>query len=130
MRPRSLYHSLFNGFGYIRRKKRFHTGKTELITAGKYTFYFIERIPANGGKSIELTTEEFKLLKIFADHQHQFLDRGRLLKEVWEDEGIFAGGNPDVFISRLRKKLVQALSVGVTNVHGKGYRPEVNRIFF
>jgi hypothetical protein len=35
------------------------------------------------------------------------MERDQLLKEVWEDDGVFVGRSLDVFISKLRKKLLQ-----------------------
>jgi hypothetical protein len=73
---------------------------------------------------IQLTYREAKLLSFLADHPHQILERGAILKAVWEDEGLIVGRSLDVFISRLRKYL-QDSNVVITTIHGIGYRFEV-----
>lgn len=72
----------------------------------------------------KLTYRETKLLRLFASYPGQLLERERLLREVWADEGILVGRSLDVFVSRLRKKLSVDPSVGIVAVHGVGYRLE------
>jgi DNA-binding response OmpR family regulator len=78
------------------------------------------------GITTELTPKENKLLKIFADSPGELIERHRLQKEIWEDEGVIVGRSLDVFISKLRKKLEGDASIQVVNVHGKGYRLQIN----
>lgn len=87
----------------------------------------------NGGQylvmndqKITLTSKESRLLHIFAETPNQVIDRSRLQKEVWEDEGVIVGRSLDMFISKLRKKLEADPAVKLVNVHGKGYKLEVN----
>jgi DNA-binding winged helix-turn-helix (wHTH) protein len=74
---------------------------------------------------IELSDEESRLLEIFATQQNQLIERDRLLKEVWEDDGVFTARSLDVFVSKLRKKLKGDPSIQITNVYGKGYKLEI-----
>ncbi|CCH51912.1 Transcriptional regulatory protein rprY [Fibrisoma limi BUZ 3] len=69
-----------------------------------------------------LTYREAKLLRLFADHPNQVLERDFILKSVWEDEGIIVGRSADVFVSRLRKLLQNDPAVRINSVHGVGYR--------
>jgi DNA-binding response OmpR family regulator len=78
------------------------------------------------GNTIELTAKENKLLLIFARSPNTVIERGRLQKEIWEDEGVIVGRSLDMFISKLRKKLEGDLSIQLINIHGKGYKLEVN----
>ena len=59
-------------------------------------------------------------------HPGQLLERERILREVWADEGILVGRSVDMFVSRLRKKLAADPTVGIAAVHGVGYRLELN----
>jgi DNA-binding winged helix-turn-helix (wHTH) protein len=72
----------------------------------------------------ELTPKENRLLKILAENKHTIIERSRLQKELWEDEGVIVGRSLDVFISKLRKKLENDKSIELKNIHGKGYRLE------
>ena len=78
------------------------------------------------GITTELTPKENKLLKIFAGSPGELIERPRIQKEIWEDEGVIVGRSLDVFISKLRKKLEGDTSIQVVNVHGKGYRLQIN----
>lgn len=75
-----------------------------------------------GSSIIQLTAKEAKLLHVFANAQQEMIDRDRLMKEVWEDEGVIVGRSLDMFVSKLRKKLQADPRVSILNVHGKGYK--------
>jgi Transcriptional regulatory protein, C terminal len=73
----------------------------------------------------KLTFREAKLLQLFCNHKNELLDRDFILKQVWEDEGIFVGRSVDVFVSRLRKLLKEDDNLKILNVHSRGYRFDV-----
>lgn len=74
-------------------------------------------------KTIPLSEKETKALKIFAENLDQVVERERLMKEIWEDEGIVViSRNVDVLVSKLRKKLSDDNTIKFINVHGKGYK--------
>ena len=47
-------------------------------------------------------------------------------KEVWENEGVIVTRSLDMFISKLRKKLNKDPLVNIVNIHGIGYKLEIN----
>ena len=94
---------------------------SQSIPIGKYRFYPEKHLLLCGHESTELTAKEGKLLCIFTRDLNQVIDRNRLLKEGWEDEGVITGRSLDVYVSKLRKKLEKDISISITNVHGKGY---------
>jgi DNA-binding response OmpR family regulator len=98
---------------------------TPNVTIGKYLFYPEQLLLIFNNEKIVLTNKESKLLSIFAEHPNQIVDRTKLQKEVWEDEGVIVGRSLDVFISRLRKKLEKDATIQLVTVHGKGYKLEV-----
>ncbi|SEO67153.1 Transcriptional regulatory protein, C terminal [Mucilaginibacter sp. OK283] len=77
------------------------------------------------GVTTALTVKENKLLLIFARSPNIIIERGRLQKEIWEDEGVIVGRSLDMFISKLRKKLENDSSIQLTNIHGRGYKLEI-----
>lgn len=81
-----------------------------------------------GSEQHNLTYREAKLLRLLVNHPNQVLERDRILKLVWEDEGVTVGRSLDVFISRLRKLLHNDPSVKIAAVHGVGYRLDVQDI--
>lgn len=93
------------------------------IQLGKFRFYNATGILNLNDETIELSEKEIKALNIFASNLHVVVERDRLMKELWEDEGVFViTRNVDVLVSKLRKKLSGDPSVKIVNVHGKGYK--------
>jgi len=74
---------------------------------------------------IELTRTEARVLSIFALSPNEIIERSRLQKEIWEDEGVIVGRSLDMFISKLRKKLEADPNVKIVVIRGKGYRLQV-----
>jgi DNA-binding winged helix-turn-helix (wHTH) protein len=101
-------------------------GQTPTLHIGKFDFKYESYLLKIGSKEIELSQKENKLLKLFASHQNQILERDRLLKEIWEDEGVFVGRSLDMFVSKLRKKLILDPSIQFKNIRGIGYILQVD----
>lgn len=95
------------------------------VTIGHYLFYPEQLLLLFNDEKIALTNKEAKLLSIFAEYPNQIVDRSKLQKEVWEDEGVIVGRSLDVFVSKLRKKLEKDEMVQLVTVHGKGYKLEI-----
>lgn len=100
------------------------TAQRPFLSLGKAHFYYEHHYLVIAGEIIELTAKESKLLHIFASSPNQIIERNRLQKEVWEDEGVIVGRSLDMFISKLRKKLSGDSSLKLSNIHGKGYKLE------
>lgn len=112
---------------FVNRKKRTNvTPAGNFLPIGHYKFYPETSLLEHPAETLELSRKETTLLKIFAESTNQLLLRDRLLKEVWEDEGVVTGRSLDMFVSKLRKKLRHDPAVNLINVHGKGYRLEVS----
>jgi hypothetical protein len=110
--------------GWIRKPKSEPVMEVGGIAIGSYQFYPQGSLLTHPVETQELSRRETAVLNILAGSLNQLVPRDRLLKEVWEDEGIITGRSLDVFISKLRKKLRHDDTVKLTNVHGKGYRLE------
>lgn len=125
--------SLFAFIGLlVVRPFRTRKNKMEPAIVEKDTFRIGSTLfdPANrqiivSGITTELTPKENKLLRIFAESPNDVIERSRIQKEIWEDEGVIVGRSLDVFISKLRKKLENDQSIQLVNVHGKGYRLQI-----
>ncbi|MBC6491531.1 winged helix-turn-helix domain-containing protein [Flavihumibacter stibioxidans] len=96
------------------------------VPIGLYRFMPEERMLYFEEEKTELTAKEARLLGIFIRQLNQVIDRKQLQKEVWEDEGIIVGRSLDMFISRIRKKLDRDPALKLINIHGKGYKLELN----
>ena len=77
-------------------------------------------------KTIDLTGTETRVLHVLALSPNETIERSRLQKEIWEDEGVIVGRSLDMFISKLRKKLEVDPGVKIVVVRGKGYKLEIS----
>lgn len=117
---------LVGGLLLMSKKKVLVIGDdSNTIKIGHYIFSPEKRMLQIGMQIIDLSDKESKLLKIFTSRINEPITRDQLLKEGWEDEGVIVGRSLDVFISKLRKKLSKDPSVQITNIHGIGYKLEV-----
>jgi len=74
-------------------------------------------------RDIELTTKEFAILEYFLLNQGRLLTRSQILEHAWDYD--FDGGRNliEVYIGRLRKKLIEAGAADpFVTVRGSGYR--------
>ncbi|MEI6266198.1 MAG: winged helix-turn-helix domain-containing protein [Sphingobacteriia bacterium] len=74
----------------------------------------------------DLTATETRVLRIFALSPNESIERSRLQKEIWEDEGVIVGRSLDMFISKLRKKLELDSNIKIVVIRGKGYKLEIS----
>ncbi len=116
---------------WLRRKSNINNPETTVsddawINFGHSRMHLQKQILEFGGAQQVLTYREAKLLNLFASHPNELLEREFIHQQVWSDEGLQVSRSVDVFVSRLRKKLAADHSVGITSVHGVGYKMEVN----
>lgn len=76
-----------------------------------------------GGREIELTSTEYKLLLYLADHAGRVLSRELLLQEVWGYNFVGDTRTVDTHVTRLRSKLGDAGEL-IKTVRGFGYKME------
>jgi DNA-binding response OmpR family regulator len=96
---------------------------TDYIQVGNFQFYTANNVLKNDHKTITLSEKETKALEIFALNINQVVEREKLMKEIWEDEGtVVISRNVDVLVSKLRKKLIDDSSIKFINVPGRGYK--------
>ncbi|MEP6677568.1 MAG: winged helix-turn-helix domain-containing protein, partial [Ferruginibacter sp.] len=99
---------------------------TSMFNLGSVLFDAKSRKLIINEKTIDLTGTETRVLLIFALSPNEIIERSRLQKEIWEDQGIIVGRSLDMFISKLRKKLEFDPNVKILVVRGKGYKLEIS----
>ena len=120
----------FAGFVFLRsakpRKALPDSRHPDLFTLGSMSFDTEIRKLMTNGKTIDLTRTETRVLRIFALSPNEAIERSRLQKEIWENEGVIVGRSLDVFISKLRKKLEFDPNLKIAVIRGKGYKLEIS----
>ena len=98
---------------------------TDTFTLGTLLFDAKNKKLTSNGNTLDLTGTETRLLLIFASSPNKVIERSRLQKEIWEDEGVIVGRSLDMFISKLRKKLEVEPNIKIVVIRSKGYKLEV-----
>lgn len=120
----------FVGFIFLKsfksRKEIPDNQNTGTYSLGSVLFDANSRKLIINGNTIDLTATETRVLLIFASSPNKTVERNRLQKEIWEDDGIIVGRSLDMFISKLRKKLESDPNINIVVVRSKGYKLEIN----
>ncbi|NLD86272.1 MAG: response regulator transcription factor [Actinomycetales bacterium] len=92
---------------------------TPTLHHGDLSLDLLTRIADVGGTSVELTSREFAMLKVFLKHPGQVLSREQILAHAWGYDFDPASNVVDVYVRTLRRKIGADRLV---TVRGAGYR--------
>lgn len=99
------------------------TEAQDVINIGDYVFDFSRQTLKYKKEDKELLTHrEAHLLFHLCMNRNNVLDRSLILKKLWGDDDFFSTRSMDVFITKLRKKLVNDENIQIINVRGYGYK--------
>lgn len=101
------------------------TSTPEGFAIGKFLFDVKGQRLLSGDEVISLTEKEYKILELLHKNFGELIPRETLMQEIWINKGVFTGRSLDMFVSKLRKKLSSDPALRITNVHGKGYKLEI-----
>lgn len=107
---------------FLKRSQKNNAVKKSFYEIGKYQFDIKNFILFNETEKISLTQREAELLKLFLDNKNSVLKREQILTSLWGTDDYFMGRSLDVFISRLRKILINEKGISIENLHGIGFR--------
>src|SRR5277367_3582920 len=96
----------------------------EMLTFGNARIDFTSMEASRSGKTVTLTTQEFKLLKYLASFAGRVISREELLNEVWGYQNYPSTRTVDNHVLRLRQKLEPdpATPRYLLTMHGAGYK--------
>jgi DNA-binding response OmpR family regulator len=100
------------------------TGNSSQLGAGQLEIRPDEHAALVDGRPLSLTVRELQLLVTLAEHPQRIMTREELFAAVWHGQPRRDDRSVDVYVSRLRAKLGEALP-GMTLIHthnGIGYR--------
>jgi DNA-binding response OmpR family regulator len=91
------------------------------FTVGMYQFDVANQQLCINDSKIFLTEVECKLLTILCSEKGTLVTRSYILRTIWGKDDYFARRSMDVFVSKLRKYLVQDSHIQIKNIHGTGF---------
>lgn len=97
----------------------------EKFMIGKFEFDSTNLILEYDNEQKRLTRKESELLKLLCENKNELLPREVALETVWGENDYFIGRSMDVFIAKLRKHLKKDPNVKITNIHGIGFKLEI-----
>lgn len=107
----------------LRRTSR-PSEQVEHVSFGDVEVNFKTFEATKGGRALELSPREFKMIKYFAEHRGEVVTREQLLDHVWGYEGLPLTRTVDMHIAKLRQKIEDTPSDPrhVITVHRVGYK--------
>lgn len=84
---------------------------------------------SKGQNKVSLSCKEYQILELFFRHPDRIIPAEKILKEAWEIDSYQDISSVWVYISNLRKKLVQLNSkVELNSIRGLGYNLEIKDV--
>ncbi|MBI1850085.1 MAG: response regulator transcription factor [Planctomycetes bacterium] len=96
--------------------------KSPLLRVGDLTLDTISRIAERGGRKIELTTREYRLLEYLMRSEGRVCSRMMIIEKVWDYQFDPGSNIVDVYVGKLREKIDADSDVKLLHsVRGEGY---------
>ncbi len=96
----------------------------ETLTLGELRLELESCLLYRKGERIELTSVEFRILKLFMENPGKVFTKQQLFEAGWEEDYMVSDNNVMVCISKLRAKLSHDGREYITTIRGLGYRME------
>ena len=108
----------------LRRKPGGGTAAAGAYSFGQVRVDFRRAEVTSAGRTVELSSLEFKLLRYFIEHRGALLSRQELLEKVWGYPAVLQTRTVDVHVASLRQKVEPHPSKPehIVTVHRQGYR--------
>lgn len=102
--------------------RRVNTEKSDVINVNDITLICSNMQLKAGGRTIELSKNEYKLLRIFMSNYNKVVPREKLLEELWDDTAFVDDNTLTVNMTRLKKILCEAgVKESIVTKRGVGY---------
>jgi DNA-binding response OmpR family regulator len=119
-KPFSMEELIVRIIALIERKSNLTLEKKHHI--GTYIFDTDSQVLSNEKVTYKLTHKEAILLEFLSQNKGKIIDRSTILNTLWKSDDFFSGRSLDVFITKLRKKLILDPSIEIINLRGRGYK--------
>jgi len=99
--------------------------KEEVYHIGQFLFDFANQVLKHKVIEKRLTRKEAQVLRLLCQNRNLLVRRETALTTIWGADDYFMGRSMDVYIAKLRGYLKEDPSVTIINVHGTGFKLEV-----
>lgn len=97
----------------------------EIYNIGEFLFDSSNLILKTKDSERVLTRKESALLTLLCENKNNLLPREVAMEAIWGENDYFIGRSMDVFIAKLRKYLKPDPRVKISNVHGIGFKLQI-----
>lgn len=98
--------------------------QVEELTVQDLTLDLQSCLLQKNGVTIELTSVEFRIMKLFMENPGKVFTKQQLFEQGWGDDYLVSDNNIMVCISKLRAKLSEDSNAYIKTIRGLGYRLE------
>jgi len=113
----------------VLRRYRYSANNGEgqhVFDLASFKFDYANQLLIRNEQERSLTKREAEVLRLLCLNQNKLLRRDIALKTIWGEDDYFKGRSMDVYITKLRKYLKEDATIAITNVHGTGFKLEIN----
>lgn len=101
----------------------YHKTAKDVYDDGTLFLDFAEQLASLNGKSLSLSSLEFRMLNLFCKNSRQVLTRKQLLEKLWDvNENYVDEHTLTTTISRIRRKIEANGDVYIKTIYGMGYQ--------
>lgn len=102
--------------------RRAKVAQSHHLKIGDFVMDLDARTAANDGEEIPLTLREFNILYKLLSYPKKTFSRQQLMDEFWSADTESSTRTVDVYVTKLRAKLVDVTAFEIKTVHGLGYK--------
>lgn len=110
----------------LARSRQAEVPLPEILPLGQYKFDHQSLLLIHQSGNVRLTEKEALLLRYFYLNKNRLIKREEVLLQIWKSDDYFSGRSLDVFVSKLRKYLVEDKLIVIETVRGTGFEFKLN----
>jgi len=97
-----------------------------IFNIGKFLFDYNNHLLTFENEERKLTKREADVLSLLFKNKNHVVRRESALENIWGENDYFKGRSMDVYITKLRAYLKNDPNISIINVHGTGFKLEIN----
>lgn len=106
----------------LRRAYDYRDDRAETVVRGGACLRLADNTLVSGERAVELTRNEFRILRLLMQNGGAIVSRERIIRELWDDESFIDDNTLTVNVNRLRRRLAEAgLQDFIRTVKNQGY---------